>query len=136
MTEDERQEPNPTGEEPSKDERIAELEQALAEKAAEIAALKQSILELELRLSQAVAAYRAEVIKANPDVPEELITGETIAEVDASLASAQALVERVRRELEGKVSQARIPVGSPLRTQPDLSILSPKEKIQYAIERR
>ena len=120
----------------AKDSRISELEQAVADRDNEIATLNQSLSELESGLSQAVEAYRALVVKANPAVPEELISGNSIEEIDQSLASAQVLVDRVRQELEVEIAAAKIPAGSPLRTPLDFSALSPKEKIQYAIGER
>jgi len=120
----------------AKDLRLAELEQAVASRDNELAALKQSRAELETRLSQAVASYRALVIKSNPALPEELVTGESIEEIDTSLASAQVLIDRVRQELGAEIAAAKIPAGAPLRTPLDFSALSPKEKIQYAIGER
>ncbi len=120
--------------------RIASLEQALAGKDGEIAALKQSevasekrIAELAEALSQAVASYKAMVIEQNPGVLAEMITGDTIGEVDESLRNARALVERVRQEMEAESSRAKVPAGAPQRAPVDLSALSPREKIQYAI---
>ncbi len=119
-----------------KDSRISELEQAVADRDSQIAALNQSMPELESRLSQAVEAYRVLVVKANPAVPEELISGDSIEGIDQSLANAQVLVDRVRQELESEIAAAKIPAGAPLRTPLDFSALSPKEKIQYAIGER
>jgi uncharacterized coiled-coil protein SlyX len=126
-----------------KSSRISELEQTIAERDSQIAALEQSLAELEPRLTerenslnQAVSSYRALVIKSNPDLPEELIAGDSIEEIDDSLASAQALIDRVRERLETEIAGARIPAGAPLRTPIDLSALSPQEKIQYAIGER
>jgi uncharacterized coiled-coil protein SlyX len=120
----------------AKDLRLSELEQALASRDNEIVALKQTLAELETRLSQAVEAYRALVVRANPAVPEELISGGSIEEIDASLANAQVLIDRVRQELGAEIAAAKIPAGAPLRTPLDLSALTPKEKIQYAIGER
>lgn len=119
-----------------KDSRISELEQAVADRDSQLAALNQSLAELETRLSQAVASYRALVVKANPAVPAELISGDSVEEIDQSLANAQVLVDRVRQELEVEIAAAKIPAGAPLRTPLDFSALSPKEKIQYAIGER
>ena len=65
--------------------RFIELEQAVASKDSDIATLKQSKDELEERLTtisnslaEAVASYKATVVQANPDVIEELISGDTI----------------------------------------------------------
>jgi uncharacterized coiled-coil protein SlyX len=120
----------------AKEQRIAELEQALSTKDEQIMALTQSAAELEESLAQAIASYRALVVKYNPSVPEEQISGDSIEAIDASLASAQALINRVRQELEAEMAAARIPAGAPLRTPADLSALSPRDKIQYAIGER
>jgi len=155
LPEDNNQNQEPTGEElegllakkdeelAAKDLHIRELEQAISERDDQIATLKQSLAELELRLtelnarlSQAVSSYRALVIKLNPGVPEELITGDSIEAIDKSLADAQNLVGKVRKELEAEIAGARVPAGAPQRGTIDLSALSPKEKIQYAIGER
>jgi archaellum component FlaC len=126
-----------------KNSRIAKLEQAMADKDSQIAAIKQSAAELEPRLAeledslaQAVSSYRALVVQANPGLPEELITGDSIEAIDQSVAAAQTLVAKVRKELEAEIAGAKIPAGAPLRMPPDLSALSPQEKIQYAIGER
>jgi len=73
------------------------------------------------------------VVQANPGVLAELITGDTVEEVNESLKNAQVLVDRVRQEMEAEASKTRIPAGAPQRAPLDLSALSPREKIQYAI---
>jgi uncharacterized coiled-coil protein SlyX len=127
----------------AKDQRIAELEQALTDKDEQLTALTQSAAELEQKLAereeslaQAISSYRALVVKYNPSVSEEQIVGDSIEEINASLASAQALINRVRQELEAEMAAARIPAGAPQRTPADLSTLSPRDKIQYAIGER
>ena len=127
----------------AKEQRIAELEGELTARDDQIAAQNQSAAELEQKLSaleeslaQAVASYRALAVKYNPGVPEEQIAGDSIEEVDRSLAGAQALINRVRQELEAEMAAARIPAGAPQRTPADLSGLSPRDKIQYAIGER
>ena len=120
--------------------RVGELEQAVAAKDSELAALGESRAELEERLSSvnqalsdAVASYKAMVVQANPEVMEELITGDTIEAINQSLERAKSLIGRVRQGLEAELSRARVPTGAPERRVPDLSALSPREKIQYAI---
>jgi len=124
----------------SRDTRISELEQAVAGLESEIAALKQAVAEsddnlnkLNESLNQAVASYKALVIQSNPDVPEELVTGDSIEAITDSLASAKELVTKIRKGMEAEISLVRVPIGAPERTAPDLSALSPREKIQYAI---
>jgi len=120
--------------------RIAELEQAVVDKDSDIAALKQSEAELEERLltvnnslAEAIASYKAMVIQANPEVMEELIIGDTIESINESLEKAKSLISKVRQGLETEISQAKVPAGAPERRSPDLSALSPREKIKYAI---
>jgi len=128
------------GEIEARDSTIARLEQAVAGRDGEIATLKQALAdsdkklsELSNALSQAVASYKEMVIKLNPGVLAELITGDTIEEVDESLKNAQALVERVWQEMEAEASRTTVPAGAPPRAPLDLSALSAREKIQYAI---
>ena len=127
----------------ARDLHIRELEQAMSERDDQVTALKQSLAELELkltelneRLSQAVSGYRALVIKSNPGVPEELIVGDSIGAINKSLEDAQNLIGKVRKELNAEIAGARVPAGAPQRIPLDLSALSPKEKIQYAIGER
>lgn len=120
--------------------RLAQHERELAGKNAEIATLTQSLNEarqsldgLSKALPQAVAAYKELVVQANPGLLPELITGDTIEAVGESLSQARALMEKVRREMEAEAAKTRVPAGSPQRAPLDLSALSAREKIQYAI---
>ena len=120
--------------------RLIELEQAVAGKDSEMATLQQSKDELEERLTtisdalaEAVASYKTVVVQANPEVIDELINGDTIEAINESLSKAKDLVSKVRQGVEAEISSAKIPAGAPERTSPDLSALSPREKIQYAV---
>ena len=119
---------------------IVELEQVVASKDSEIVILKQAVAESDRKLAelnntlaQAVASYKGLVTETNPEVPVELITGDTIDAINESLENARALIDRVKQGIEAEVSKTKIPVGAPQRTPLDLSVLSPREKIQYAI---
>ena len=120
--------------------RLIELEQVVASRDSEIATLKQAEAEsgeklttLSNSLAESVATYKTMVVQANPEVIEELITGDTIESINESLGKAKTLVSKVRQGLETEISLAKVPAGAPERTSPDLSALSPREKIQYAI---
>jgi len=120
--------------------RLIELEQAVAGKDSEMATLQQSKNELEERLTtisnalaEAVASYKTVVVQANPEVIDELINGDTIEAINESLIKAKDLVSKVRQGVEAEISSAKVPAGAPERTSPDLSALSPREKIQYAV---
>jgi len=119
---------------------IKALEQTVADKEAEIASLEESaagcgqeIERLNELLAEAIASYRQAVVEANPEVPVGLIGGGSIEAIDESLAKARDLVSQVRQGLEAEAAKSRIPAGAPARTPPDLSHLSAREKIQYAI---
>ena len=111
--------------------RIAEMEESIAVRESEAAALRES-------LAGAVLKYRSAVLETAPGVPEELVTGETVDEIDASLTRARDMVSRVRQELEARAAEDSVPTGSPPRQPVDLAALSPAAKIQHALnqERR
>jgi len=120
--------------------RVVELEGAVLGRDSDIASLQQFMVELEEKLAatndslvEAVTSYREMIVQANPDIVEELISGDTIGLLNESLEKARSLIGRVRQGLETEIALARVPAGSPERRPPDLSALSPREKIQYAI---
>jgi chromosome segregation ATPase len=124
----------------SREAAITRLEQSLAARNGEIADLqkaleeaRQALDELGKALPQAVAAYKELIVQTNPGIVAELITGDTIGEVNESLKNARSLMERVRQEMEAEIAKMRVPAGAPQRARLDLSGLSPREKIQYAI---
>jgi len=106
--------------------RLSELEQKLAESAERFDATNQS-------LAEALANYKAMVVESNPEVPAELISGDRIEAVNESLRQAKDMISRVRQGLEAEILAVKVPVGAPPRMPPDLSALSPRDKIQYAI---
>ena len=126
-------------------ERIALLEQDLTAREQELERYRTLVREheesrdtLNVRHDAAVAAYRVLLLKANPLVPSDLISGGTIEEVDQSLQRAAGLVGQIRQGLE-QMQQAgeradAIPAGAPGRTPPDLSTMSTREKINYGLE--
>ena len=120
------------GEKIAAERRIGELEGALAQlqqqMEGEVAAFKG-------QLASAAAKYRALILASAPEVPEELVRGETPEEVEASFAAAREMVAKVRRQLEAKVQAQRVPAGAPARTPVNLGALSPQEKIAYALSR-
>jgi len=122
------------------EQKVTEFEQVIAEKDSEITTLKKSEKELKDKVSalsksltEAVTGYKERVIQMNPEITEELINGDTIEAVNASLEKAISLVGRVKKSVEKEISHIRVPAGAPGRRTSDLSALSPREKIQYAI---
>jgi len=120
--------------------RIIELEQTVASLDSEVANLKQAVAESEEKLTtinqslaEAIASYKALVAQSTPEVLEELITGDTIEAINESLEKARTMISRVRQGLEAEITAGKVPAGAPIRTPPDLSALSPREKINYSL---
>jgi hypothetical protein len=120
--------------------RAAELEKTLAEKDAEIGILKKTGAEMEAKykslgdtLTGAVTGYRNIMVKTNPEIPEEMISGETIEAINKSVERAKTLVSRIRQGIEAEMTKVKVPAGAPERNAPDLSALTPGEKIRYAL---
>ena len=98
--------------------------------AAEAAALRESVTE-------AVTEFRRAALAANPDLPADLVVGESVAEVAASLSAAQATVQQVRERLASERGDGpRVPPGSPARRPPDTSGLTPQQKIAEGLRRQ
>ena len=98
-----------------KDARLAELETALSEakqgseaSAAELASVKEA-------RNQAVSKYLGMAKATNPQVPQDMITGETIEEIDASVEKGKGLVSAVKKTLESEAAAAKVPAGAPTR---------------------
>lgn len=122
-------------------ERIASLEADVKARNEETEGLKTAVADkdkgfasLTQNFEAAVGAYRNQVLKANPLIPAELVLGNTIADIDQATQKATAIVTRIKEGLAKDQQQATIPAGAPGRTPPDLSGLSPKEKIAQGIQ--
>lgn len=119
-----------------------DLQRQLEEAQAEVEAKHQLVLSLEgqveeLRqaLSAAAQRYRELLLVSDPEVPADLVSGDSIEEIEASLEAARRTVVRVRSHLESEAQAGRVPAGSPVRSGPDLSALSPQEKIRMGLSR-
>ena len=117
-------------------EESRDLEVKLAELQALVEGREGDVKELRDRLSLAAQKYRALLLAGAAEVPEELVVGGTVEEVEASFLAAREVVEKVKKRLEARLSQERVPAGAPPRTSPDLGALSPREKIAFGLQRR
>ena len=75
-------------------------------------------------------------MRVEPALPPELIAGETVEAVDASVEHARALAGRVRTHIESRAEAARVPAGAPERRASDVSALTPEQKIRYGLSHR
>ena len=122
---------------------LAEARSALQERDASLAEVRgilaQRDVELQTlrhQLASATARYRQALLAAAPEIPEELVAGNTPEEVEASLGRARQMVERIRSRIEAQIAEQRVPTGSPIRSTPDISGLSAQEKIAYALSQQ
>lgn len=113
--------------------RLAALEAELAQVSAEKEALNGE-LEITLEaLAEAVQRYREARLASTPEVPQELVTGESLAEIDRQFEAAERIVSEMHGRLETEAQQARVPIGAPPRRTQDLSGLSSQEKIRLGL---
>ena len=133
-----------------RDRRLSGLEEALGQRDARIAHLEAALGQAEdaakrrdeemegvnARLAQAVELYRGSLLASEPDVPEDMVQGTTVEVVQESLARVRQMVEQVRGRLEARASLERTPLGVPARSAPDLSALTPQEKILVGLSSR
>src|SRR5581483_4742290 len=114
---------------------LTAAEAELAQSSAEKEALAQQLGDTQQQLADSVQRYREARLQAAPEVPAELVSGESLEEIDRQFEAAQRIVSEMRGRLETEVQQARVPVGAPPRRAQDLSALSSQEKIRLGLER-
>ena len=119
-----------------RDARISELEAALGEAESAVQSRVEEVEAVNARLAQAVELYRASLLASEPDVPEDMVQGTTVEAVQESMERARRMVVQVRGRLEAQASTERTPLGAPARSAPDLSALSPQEKILMGLNGR
>jgi hypothetical protein len=117
-----------------KDSRIAELEASLGEAQQAAESLRAEGAAISEARDQAVGKYLDAVRIANPAIPRDVIVGNTIEEIDASLARATTIAESVRANLEARTRETKVPAGAPPRGEILVEGLSPREKIAAGIQ--
>jgi multidrug resistance efflux pump len=120
-------------------EQLADARSEVDRLSGEAASISTETAQLRGELEGARTAaerYRDLVVRTEPELPPEMIAGNDIDAVEASAAAAREVVERIRARIEGDRQIARIPAGAPPRGGPDVSALSPEQKIRLGLERR
>ena len=137
-------------EEPSEDdlpdEAAAELAAVAEAEQAELADLRRELEEARDALDaeraarrDAVDRYRGALLAAEPSLPPDLIEGDDLAAVDASVDAARRTVAQIRERIatESEDDTARgFPAGAPERRGPRTEAMSAAEKIAYGLEQR
>lgn len=119
-----------------KDSHIAELQAEGEALRAERGNLQTELAAASEAKNQAVAKYLSMAKALNPNIPEGIIGGESIAEIDASVDKGKAIVEAVKKAMESEAAATRVPAGAPTRGAIPTEGMSPKEKIAYAIQQK
>jgi chromosome segregation ATPase len=117
-------------------EEVRSAREAVAAATSEADTLRAQLAESDERAKATAGRYRELALRTEPAVPAELISGDTVEEIDASLEAARSMVGRVRTHLEEQAQARRVPVGAPQRAAPDVSALTPEQKIRYGLEQR
>jgi DNA repair exonuclease SbcCD ATPase subunit len=102
----------------------------------QLSAVQAENQDLHARLQAAAGKYRQVLLAAAPEVPEELVTGESIEELEGSIEQARQTVLQVRERLESQAQAGRVPTGSPPRAAPDFSALTSAEKIRIGLSQK
>jgi len=120
----------------AKDTRIAELEAQVAEfsgilenKTADLEAATTELANTKEARGQAVAKYLGMAKALNPTIPEGIIAGETIEEIEQSVEKGKAIVAAVKKAIQAEAAATKVPAGAPTRGEISLEGLSPREKI-------
>jgi hypothetical protein len=101
----------------------------------ELAQLRESVAAAEAQGREAANRYREVALAREPDLPADLVGGESVSEVEASLERARQTVAQVRQHLDQQAQTLRVPAGAPARSEPDFSELSAAEKIRLGLRR-
>ena len=120
----------------SRDEELATLRDGLSAAQTEAAAARSEAEELRGGLRSAAEKYRQAVLASRAEVPPDLVSGETVEEVDRQLESALRMVAQLKSHLESQAQGQRVPTGAPARRAPDTAALTPTEKISYGLAQR
>lgn len=115
--------------------RVHELDAQLAAAQETRTGQQEEIRELQEELAAALGRYRGALLEGAPEVPQELVQGESVQALEESFSRARELVERVRRQVEAKLAKERVPPGVPPRRPLDISGLSSKDKIALGLQR-
>ena len=117
-------------------ERLADREARAAELEQATAGLRRDLEAAHGERRVALARYRETLLARSPELPADLVTGDTLEAVDQSAAAARQLVARVREHVASEDAARLVPTGSPPRRGPDTAAMSPAEKIRYGLEER
>jgi len=124
------------------DQELADLRAKAAQvdtlqaKAAEAEAATNALSHAQTEAHAATEAARAAIIAANPTIPGDLIKGDTIQQIQESVATAQAIALRLAEAAAAtpKPALGFALGGGAARQQADTAGLSPQQKVLYGLQ--
>ena len=119
----------------AKDARLAELETALSEAKQGSEASATELTAVKAARDEAVSKYLGMAKASNSQVPGDMISGETIEEIDASVEKGKGLVAAVKKTLGSEAAAAKVPAGAPTRGESTEGMTN-KEMIAAGIKQK
>jgi len=117
---------------------VTEDDKPITEAAGSDAELDARLEALDRQYRAAVAAYRVRLQGLLPEAAE-LISGDSVEDLDRAFEQARTLVERVRNqaaEAARREAVRQVPPVPPGRVQPDFDSLPAVEKIRLGLQGR
>jgi hypothetical protein len=102
----------------------------------DLEAIKTELASVKEACAQAISKYLEAARAINSTIPKDVIAGQTIEEIDASVEKAKAIANAVKANLEAQAKEAKVPAGAPARGEISLEGLSPREKIAAGIQQK
>ena len=118
-----------------KDGTIAALQTQLGEVQSGFDAQAGLMAKFQEDTAAATGKYLEAVRSLNAAIPADVITGDTIEAIDASVAQAQAIADAVRQTLADEAKKGKVPAGAPTRVI-NLDGLTAKEKIALGLSQQ
>lgn len=113
--------------------RLAEREESLATQTVELEDLRAGVSEAREQARDAVLRVRQYMLEREPELPEDLVAGETVADLDAAATQARQTVAQVRQHLEQRAQSVRVPAGAPPRGSQEPEPMTAAEKIRAGL---
>src|SRR4051794_29556902 len=117
----------------SAQDEASQAQSALTQRDGDLETLRQALDATVAEARAAANRYREVLMTSEPDLPAELVFGETVSEVDEAALRARHTVAQVRQHLETQAQALRVPTGAPARGVPDTSAMTPAEKIRLGL---
>jgi chromosome segregation ATPase len=112
-----------------------EAHSQLAVQVEELERLREAASKAEADGREAVLRYRDVVLEREPQLPADLVVGDSVSALDTAIERARQTVAQVRQHLDQQAQALRVPAGAPARGSPDVSDLSSAEKIRLGLSK-